>query len=307
MSCADFNRRQLSTRRVTQRQTDYLHDLAIAAGHTGDDLVLLEQGARILQEREHLVVDECVGPATRRAIDLELRGEQELGPDLQRFPLLWLPDMVPSDFDRDLADRNAADKVCPGYDREAAKLGKVLASEKPISYGGGFTAARAGGQHQAIDLMCPEGAVLRSPCDGQVLERIVVTVKQKDGTRRRETRPGCGWSPKGGWHAYIVDRRGWRWYLAHNRDELGLYPGKTVVAGELLGYTGRSGNAVRRIRRADGTVLRGCPHSHISLAAPTPAEAARFGRAQGIAHAGTKVDVAAVLKPLFDAGAWRKP
>ncbi len=307
MSCADFNRRQLTLRRITQRQTDFLHDLAIAAGHTGDDLQLLEEGARILQEREQLVVDGCVGPATRRAIDLELRGEQAFGPDLVCLPFLWLPGMAPSDFDEDLADRNAAGKVCPGYDREAAARGQVVASARPFSYGGGFLADRAGSPHHAEDFMCPEGAIVRSPCDGQVLERIVVTVKAKDGTKTRQTRPGCGWSPKGGWHCYIVDRRGWRWYLAHCRDELAVFPGQTVTARQQLGYSGRTGNASRRVRTEDGLALRGCPHIHASLAGPTPAETARFARARGFKFASTKIDVGAVCRELFDAGDWSKP
>lgn len=304
--CDAFNLRQISSGKLTSKQVDYLFELAGAVVAGGEDLELIRIGAELLQRREGLSVDGKVGPSTRAAIDLALAGE-DIGPDLQCFPLLWLPGMVPTDVDGDFADRNARGKICPGIDREAAAAGELRASERPFSFGGGFLAARGGGLHHAEDLMCPEGAIVRAPFDGEVLETIVVTVKKKDGTRERQRRPGAGWSEKGGHHAYIRSARGWRLYLAHNRDALSCKPGDEVLAREQLGFAGRTGNAVRRVRTKDGVVLRGCVHCHISLAAPTPAIARRFCEPRGIRHAGTKVDITPLLRPFLDAGDWARP
>jgi len=112
-----------------------------------------------------------------------------------------------------------------------------------------------------------------------------------------------GSSSKGGHHAFLVDRAGWVWYLAHMRDPLELGAGDELEAGARVGYVGRTGNAVRVTR--DGR--RGCPHLHLSLTAPKGIVRLRGPDGAIVLRRGTKVDPVPFLRPLYDAGGWRVP
>lgn len=198
------------------------------------------------------------------------------GPIVECFPVQIPPGFKPSDVDGDGADRGSSGKVCPGYD--AAR------GYRP-TWGGGFDAPRGPQKlaHRAIDVMGPEGAhiVAPGPC-------VVVAAAS---------------SPKGGNHVYLRDPGGWVWYVAHMRDVPLVVAGAELAAGTLLGYLGRTGNAVRRT--AEG--LRGCPHAHISLTIPI---GTRLGvkvlgpDGQAVARRAEKVDVVPFLAPFYADG-WR--
>ena len=315
-----YNEREIAAGRLTAAHVGHLLNLASAAGVISDDkLGLVEVGARAFQRRHGLTVDGKAGPKTQAALD-RILGAHTPAPQpsgirlIQRFPVAWLAGMVPTDVDGDLADLNAAGRVCPGYDRSAAAAGIVRASERPVTYGGGFTAARYVTKngvrrrydHAALDVMAPEGALVRVPNDGEV-----VPWRHSNGARM----PGAGSSERGGNYLRVRDRLGVEDYFSHLREvprrmlvlvkngvpeliEAGvpLKDGDTLHAGEYVGFVGRTGNAVRRyrVRKPDGTVgpvLRGCTHCHWSV---TDAR-------------GVKLDPGAIGRELYDAGDWSRP
>lgn len=199
-------------------------------------------------------------------------------PVVVAFPVQIPPGFVPSDRDGDGDDRGPSGKVCPGYD--------VAGGYRP-RWGGGFDAPRGPARlaHRAIDIMAAEGALVVAPATC-----IVVS---------------AGTTPKGGNCVTLRDLGGWVWYLAHMRDAPLVMVGAELAAGDIVGYVGRSGNAVRRTREG----LRGCPHVHMSLTVPKGVRLPRqiLGPdGKPVARRGEKIDAVPFLRPLYDAGGWRR-
>jgi murein DD-endopeptidase MepM/ murein hydrolase activator NlpD len=197
---------------------------------------------------------------------------------------------VPSDVDFDGVDENSAGKTCPGYDPS---------KQYRPSWGGGFRAVRVrdGKQlfHRALDVMAAEGAVLRAVSDCYVVASWV--------PRAGELAPGAGFSAKGGNYVVLVDDAGWRWYYAHMRDLPLVQPGDRVMAGQQVGYVGRTGNARRTVHKADGTsYFYGCPHLHVSLTVPPGTMGPYLNPVGGtpVDRDGDKVDVKPFYEPVFD-------
>lgn len=195
-------------------------------------------------------------------------------PVVDAFPVRIPRAFAPSDVDGDGVDLGPTGRECPGYGGD----------HRP-RWGGGFMAPRGPQQlaHRAIDIMAAEGAHVVAPSS---------CVVQATGS-----------SPKGGHHAYLCDRAGWVWYLAHMRDVLQLVAGAELEPGALVGYVGRTGNAVRITREG----LRGCPHLHLSLTAPKGIARLRGPDGAIVLRRGSKFDPVPFLRPLYDAGGWRAP
>jgi murein DD-endopeptidase MepM/ murein hydrolase activator NlpD len=197
-------------------------------------------------------------------------------PIVLAFPVQIPLGFVPTDADRDGTDRGPTHKVCPGYD--------AATGHRP-RWGGGFDAPRGPDKlaHRAIDIMAAEGAFVCAPAPCTI--------------------EWAGWSPKGGHHLFLIDPNGWRWYFAHLRDTPLAVTGQSVEAGDVVGFVGRTGNAVRTTKLG----LRGCPHLHASLSVPMGApKIIRGPDGASVARRGTKVDVVPFLLPLYQAGGWRR-
>lgn len=210
-------------------------------------------------------------------------------PRPEAFPVAIPRDFVPSDSEGDGIDRryDAQGTPCPGQDPRDGFRPR---------WGGGMRAKRGTHYHAAIDIMAAEGAIIRAPVDGFVAETWA--------PRAGVTAPGAGFSAKGGNYVVLLDDLGCRWYFAHLRDLPLVAPGVRVRAGDALGFNGRTGNAVRLVKRRDGTTYRrGCPHLHLAVTAPPAVR--REAAAQGIEVIGTKIDPRALLERLYNVGAWR--
>lgn len=198
------------------------------------------------------------------------------GPIVTAFPVQIPTGFTPSDRDGDGVDVNGSNRTCPGYD---------AASGYRPRWGGGFEAPRGPKAlaHRAIDIMAAEGSLLVPPGISEVID--------------------VGDTPKGGHCLYLRDAHGWVWYIAHMRDAPFVKAGDQVdPASTILGYVGRSGNASYDTK----TGKKGCPHAHISLTRPPGSSAVRIRRELGVAVRGEKVDPVPFLKPLYDAGGWRR-
>ncbi len=106
-----------------------------------------------------------------------------------------------------------------------------------ITFGRSFAGLRNDGQddHNAIDIMGARGLRIVAACAG--------TVAQNWRTRDGE-HPGAGTSAGGGNFVVIIDNnRGYYHYYAHMEAPPIVYPGQTIVAGQLLGYLGDTGKA----------------------------------------------------------------
>lgn len=194
------------------------------------------------------------------------------------FPVQIPAGFAPTDCDGDGDDKGPTGKVCAGYD---------AASGYRPRWGGGFDAPRGPQRlaHRAIDIMAAEGALVVAPSTCVVLAAAT--------------------SPKGGHHVYLRDLGGWVWYMAHMRDVPLVVDGAELVAGDVVGYVGRTGNAVRKTAAG----LRGCPHLHLSLTVPRGVRLPRrlLGPdGQPVARRGEKVDPVPYLRPVYDAGGWRR-
>jgi murein DD-endopeptidase MepM/ murein hydrolase activator NlpD len=204
------------------------------------------------------------------------------GPIVTAFPVQIPAGFTPSDSDGDGYDVNASGKRCPGY-------------EPPYRprWGGGFLELRGARRlkHRAIDIMAAEGALVVAPGPCEV-------------TRVEHTE-------KGGNCLYLRDERGWVWYFGHLRDRPFVDPGMHVTPEVILGYVGRTGNAVRTYQLPTGAVRRGCPHLHASLTRPegqtlSAMRKLRDPEGKPLVFSGEKCDPVAWLKPVYDAGGWRR-
>lgn len=223
-------------------------------------------------------------------------------PIVMAFPVQIPQVFVPQDPEGDGLDVNSTGKKCVGQDASTGF--------RPV-WGGGFRAGRirkdpVTGEsrrldHLAIDIMAGQGADVRAIGPGSVPK----TVNFGNGPQ-----PGAGSSTKGGNYIVVDDARGWRWYFAHLLEPAFLQPGDIVVAGDLLGFVGRTGNAIRRVRRKDGsTFLYGCPHLHLSLTRPAsvPSSAVKHPTTGArVDQQGRKVDIVPFLQELYTKGGWKR-
>lgn len=199
-----------------------------------------------------------------------------VSPTIVRFPVCLPPGFVPTDSDRDGVDQNYQGKDCPGF--------AVDDGYAPKS-GGGFESPRGKNpktgipyEHQAWDIMAGEGAPIVAIADG--------TIPLETRTSRRGPKvPGVGTAKKGGHYFVLVTDDGTDWYGAHLAVPALVKPGERVVAGQLLGYVGRSGNAHYR----SGKKKVGCPHLHL----------------RGKDKNGIYFPPERYLKPLLDAEKWK--
>lgn len=149
---------------------------------------------------------------------------------IRRFPVFVQDGFEPLE----IASRH--DHMCPCQDASDGFRPK---------WGGGFTAVRAGGrQHKAIDIMAAIGCHVVAVDHGTV---------EPVWLYKGERRPGAGYGKVGGW--YVRVRHPWGvTYYAHLHQQPLVNPGESVVAGQMLGLVGRTGNAAP-----------GCPHLHYSM------------------------------------------
>lgn len=178
------------------------------------------------------------------------------------FPVQIPKGFVPSDFDCDGDDIGSSGKVCPGFNP---------ADGYRPRWGGGFRAVRGAGIHRGLDIMAAEGALVCAPANCTVISE--------------------GESPKGGHHIYLQDEKGFVWYFSHLREKSHTPEGAKLLAGDVCGYVGRTGNARYRTKKG----LRGCPHLHLSLTVPKS-----YKRRKDIDQNGTKIDPLPILRPLYE-------
>lgn len=95
--------------------------------------------------------------------------------------------------------------------------------------------------HEGIDIMAPKGTPIYSVSDGTINK--------------------VGWNTYGGWRVNITDENGqYRMYYAHLQAYApGLFIGKTIKAGQLIGFVGDTGYG------GTGTVGMFEPHLHFGL------------------------------------------
>ncbi|NRR24094.1 stalk domain-containing protein [Brevibacillus sp. MS2.2] len=95
--------------------------------------------------------------------------------------------------------------------------------------------------HEGIDIMAPKGTPIYSVSDGTINK--------------------VGWNTYGGWRVNITDENGqYRMYYAHLQAYApGLYVGKTIKPGQLIGFVGDTGYG------GTGTVGMFEPHLHFGL------------------------------------------
>lgn len=104
--------------------------------------------------------------------------------------------------------------------------------------------------YPATDIFCPVGSEFLAATSG-----IVDFVNRVDQWNTTTDRP----EDRGGLMLAIVGDDGWRYYGSHlSAIAEGIAPGVRVEAGQVLGYTGNSGNA-------SGTP----PHLHFGISHPT--------------------------------------
>ncbi len=203
-------------------------------------------------------------------------------PIVEHFPVVVPMGFTPRDPDHDGTDLNWARKPCP-----------CTTSPFQPRWGGGFRAGRIRNgvrlDHAAIDIMGPQGAVIRAIGPG------TVPLTWKPGPGRVD--PGAGTSVKGGNYVVIDDPTGWRWYFAHLEAVPLVHPGDTIEAGQPIGYLGRTGNAMKG--RPDGTIY-GCPHLHLALTAPN-SRGVRDAKERAYDTKGFKVDSVPMLRVLVGA------
>jgi murein DD-endopeptidase MepM/ murein hydrolase activator NlpD len=108
--------------------------------------------------------------------------------------------------------------------------GFVFPVQLPVSFTDTYGADRMVGTpyfhpHQGVDIFAPEGTPLRA------VKRGIVTK--------------IGAAKLGGWRLWLIDGEQNYYYYAHlSAYAAGIYNGKVVEAGEIIGFLGHTGNAV---------------------------------------------------------------
>ena len=125
--------------------------------------------------------------------------------------------------------------------------------QRPAYWRGDFSEIREGGlPHSAWDIFVVDKP--RATSRRYVGAAIVATVSGVVPLRVARTgTAGAGFSERGGNFVWVDDGEGTLHYFAHMRDLPKVRSGERVVAGQLIGYLGDSGNA------------RGRPHLHYSV------------------------------------------
>ncbi|GAB4484224.1 MAG: M23 family metallopeptidase [Anaerolineales bacterium] len=104
--------------------------------------------------------------------------------------------------------------------------------------------------YPAIDIFAPAGTKFVAVTNG-----VVEFVSDEDRWQPENDHPAL----RGGLAVAILGEDGWRYYGSHlSGIAAGIAPGVTVVAGQLLGYVGDSGNARNKT-----------PHLHFGISRPT--------------------------------------
>jgi murein DD-endopeptidase MepM/ murein hydrolase activator NlpD len=173
-----------------------------------------------------------------------------ISPTIVRFPVCIPPDFVPTDIDKDGVDQSWRRKDCPGFDPDKGYAPKS---------GGGYESPRGKNprtgkpyDHRAWDIMTGEAVPIVAIADGIIPEKTRLK-------RRGRKVPGVGQTKKGGNYFVLVTDDGTDWYGSHLVVPAVVQPGERVVAGQLIGYVGRSGNG----HYSSGKKIIGCPHLHL--------------------------------------------
>lgn len=118
-------------------------------------------------------------------------------------------------------------RTAPEVTAQLTGAGYVFPVYGPASFGDTFGAPRtdvAGGWHHGEDILAPLGTPLLAVADGTVF--------------------AVGWNDIGGWRLWLRDRAGNAFYYAHLSAYSPLAAdGRSVRAGDVLGFMGRSGDA----------------------------------------------------------------
>jgi murein DD-endopeptidase MepM/ murein hydrolase activator NlpD len=102
--------------------------------------------------------------------------------------------------------------------------GFVNPVQQPYSTSDTFGAPRSGHRHEGIDIFAERGTPVRATVDG-----VLRDVKK---------------TPIGGRIAYVTSPDGTYYYYAHlDKWAPNVVDGKSVIAGEIIGFVGRTGNA----------------------------------------------------------------
>jgi murein DD-endopeptidase MepM/ murein hydrolase activator NlpD len=120
----------------------------------------------------------------------------------------------------------------------------------PVQPAQAATYGRYHHDYPATDIFCPVGSRFVAPTDG-----VVNFVSRVDAWDPRTDDPAT----RGGLSAAIIGDDGVRYYGSHlSAIAPGIQPGVRVTAGQLLGKTGRTGDARRT-----------APHLHFGISHPT--------------------------------------
>jgi murein DD-endopeptidase MepM/ murein hydrolase activator NlpD len=119
-----------------------------------------------------------------------------------------------------------------------------------IRFRDSFHDPRGSGQHHAIDILGDEGLIVASSTDGTVAESFI----DIDGIEH----PGACYTTAAGNIVVIIDPAGYMHYYAHLREAAMVSAGQHVLAGQQIGWLGRT-----------GTLAAGGPlHLHYQVSEP---------------------------------------
>jgi len=116
-----------------------------------------------------------------------------------------------------------------------------------VSFENGFHYPRGAYEHHAIDIRGTTGMLVVAPRAGKVVH---------SWRYRGETRPGSGYGTTSGHYVLCFDDLGYFHFFSHFDQPPRVAPDATLIAGQLLGFLGATGNA------------HGVPHLHYQVHAP---------------------------------------
>ena len=116
-----------------------------------------------------------------------------------------------------------------------------------VSFENGFHYPRGAYEHHAIDIRGTTGMLVVAPRAGKVVH---------SWRYRGETRPGSGYGTTSGHYVLCFDDLGYFHLFSHFDQPPRVAPDATLIAGQLLGFLGATGNA------------HGVPHLHYQVHAP---------------------------------------
>lgn len=116
-----------------------------------------------------------------------------------------------------------------------------------VSFENGFHYPRGDYEHRAIDIRGTTGMLVVAPRAGQVVHTW---------RYRAEARPGAGFGVTSGHYVLYVDDLGYFHFVSHLDQPPRVTPDAPVIAGQILGFLGATGNA------------HGVPHVHYQVHAP---------------------------------------